>query len=91
MAFVSSISVINSSSKTLTFHLEPWGEQIEMSPAAKFVIAAGSESPGSFEIEYGAEEIIIWAWSGSIARVFCGGKEVGDFAGIARPAVPPVP
>jgi hypothetical protein len=91
MAFVSSVTVINSGGKPLTFHLEPWGEQIEMPPAAKFVVAAEAQSPGSFEIEFGAGEIIVWAWSGSTAKVFCEGNEVGDFAGLIRPVVPPIP
>ena len=91
MTFVSSISVINSSGKALTFHLEPWGEQIEMPAASRFMIIAESEQSGSFEVEYGMDEVIVWAWSGSIARVFCEGKEVGDFVGLGRPVVPPIP
>jgi hypothetical protein len=58
---------------------------------AKFVIVAEAEQPGAFEVECGVDEIIVWAWSGSIARVFSDGKEVGDFAGLERPAVPEIP
>jgi hypothetical protein len=91
MEFESSIHVTNSSEGTVIFHLEPWGEQIEMPPGAKFVIAAEAEQKGSFEVEHGENEITLWAWPSAVVRVFCEGEEIGAAAGISRPAVPAVP
>ena len=91
MKFESSIHITNSSEGTLIFHLEPWGEQIEMSPGARFIIAAEAELQGSFEVEHGESEIILWAWPSAVVKVFCEGKEIGGAAGVERPAVPSVP
>ena len=91
MKFESSIHIRNSSEGTLTFHLEPWGEQIEMPPGARFVITAEAEQHGSFEVEHGENEIVVWAWPSAVVKVFCEGEEIGVAAGVERPAVPPVP
>jgi hypothetical protein len=73
------------------FHLEPWGEQIEMPAGATFTVTAEAEQQGSFEVEHGADEITLWAWPSAIVKVFCGGDEIGVSAGAERPAVPPIP
>ena len=46
---------------------------------------------GSFEVEYGEGEIIVWAWSSAIAEVICDGTELGGLAGKKCPAVPAMP
>jgi hypothetical protein len=91
MKFESSIHVTNSSERMLVFHLEPWGEQIEMPSGARFLITAEAEQQGSFELEHGENEIVVWAWSGAVAKVFCDGKEIGVISGVERLAVPSVP
>ena len=91
MTHTTSIYISNASDKEVIFHLEPWGEQIKMPIGSKFNIVAESEQEGSFEVEYGEGEIIVWAWPSAIVQVFCDGKEIGIESGIARPAVPAVP
>jgi hypothetical protein len=76
MAYQTSIQVANASASSVIFHLEPWGQQISMSPGDTFTVSAESEEEGSFEVEYGEEEIIVWAWSSAIAKVFCNGKRL---------------
>lgn len=91
MAHISSINISNASGKEVIFHLEPWGEQIKMPAGFTFNIIAESEQDGSFEVEYGEGEIIVWAWPGAIVKVFCDGKEIGNESGVALPAVPAIP
>src|SRR5262249_7917778 len=91
MKYESSIHVTNESGVTQLFHLEPWGEQIEMAPGVTFVVVAVATRQGSFEVERGEEETIVWAWHTVSVKIFCEGKEIGLSAGIARPAVPEVP
>jgi hypothetical protein len=91
MKFESSILVTNSSDRPLIFHLEPWGEQIEMQSGATFSLLAEAEVEGAFEIEHLEDEIIVWGWSTAVVKVFCAGEEVGLSARIRRPAVPAVP
>jgi hypothetical protein len=91
MKFESSVALTNSNAIEIVVHLEPWGEQFAMSPGITFSITAKAEQPGSFEIEYLEQEIIVWAWPTAIVKVFRGNVEVGIGAGLDRPAVPPVP
>jgi hypothetical protein len=62
-----------------------------MAPRATFTIFAGATREGSFEIEYGADEITVWAWPTATVRVLFEGKELGIAAGLERPVVPDVP
>ena len=91
MAHISSINISNASDREIIFHLEPWGEQIQMASGSTFKIVAESEQEGSFEVEYGEDEIIVWAWPSAVVKVFCDGKEIGIESGTDRPAVPGVP
>ena len=91
MTYQASINVTNASGGEVIFHLEPWGEQIRMLPSQTFTVSAEAEEEGSFEVEYGEGEIIVWAWPSAIAKVFCDGKELGGLAGKERPAVPAMP
>jgi hypothetical protein len=43
MSFGSSISVTNASERKVIFHLEPWGEEVEMPSGATFVVVAEAE------------------------------------------------
>jgi hypothetical protein len=91
MKYESSIHVTNSSGKALVFHLEPWGDQIEMASGATFVVFAEATRQGSFEIEHGDDEIIVWAWPTASVKVSSDGNEIGIANGLARPVVPEVP
>jgi hypothetical protein len=90
MAFQSSVNITNASRREVMFHLEPWGEQMRMPPGETFTVFAEAEEEGSFEVEYGEGEIIVWAWSSAIAKVFCNGEELGLTEKERRP-VPPMP
>jgi hypothetical protein len=91
MTYESSIQVTNSSGKPLLFHLEPWGDQIEMASGATFVLCAKAGEQGSFEVEHGENEIIVWAWPTASVKIFSDGTEIGMAPGVERPAVPDVP
>lgn len=62
-----------------------------MAAGATFNLVAESEKDGSFEVEYGEGEIIVWAWPSAVVKLFCGGKEIGVESGVARRAVPAIP
>ena len=91
MTLESSISVRNSSDATVMFHLEPWGEQIEMASGVTFVVAAEADQPGSFEVEHGEGKIVVWAWPSAVVKLLNNGEEIGISAGGVRPTVPPLP
>ena len=91
MKFETSISVTNSSRTTVVFHLEPWGEQIEMPSGATYSVRAEADQVGSFEVEHLEGEIIVWAWPTAVVKILKGDKEIGISAGVRRPAVPAVP
>jgi hypothetical protein len=91
MKVEASLSITNSSAKPVVFHLEPWGEQIQMAPGTTFTVEAEADQDGSLEVEHLEGEIIVWAWPTAVVKVFKGNKEIGTSAGIRRPAVPAVP
>jgi hypothetical protein len=91
MSFESSISVANASGRKVIFHLEPWGEEVQMPSGAAFVVVAEAEQVGSFEVEHGDVAITVWAWPSAVVKVLSGDKEIGISADIKRPAVPSVP
>src|SRR4030095_16672785 len=91
MRFETSISVTNPSRGAVVFHLEPWGEQIEMPAGATYSVRAEADQVGSFEIEHLEGEIIVWAWPTAVVKILKGNEEIGISAGIRRPAVPAVP
>src|SRR4051812_32779998 len=91
MTYQSTINIRNASGKTRTFHLEPWGEQIEMRSGATFTVTAEAERQGSFEVEHGEDGITVWAWPSAVVKIFQGDEEIWPGAGIKLPAVPPVP
>src|SRR5437762_14146524 len=91
MKYESSIRLTNSSGKLRLFHLEPWGDQIEMASGATFVLRAEASEQGSFEVEHGEDEIIVLAWPTASVRIFSEGTEIGLTPGLERPAVPDVP
>src|SRR5215212_11134296 len=91
MRYQSSINITNVRGRTVIFHLEPWGEQLEMAAGVTFTVTAEAERQGSFEVEHGEDEVTLWAWPGSVVKLFCEGAEVGVSAGRERPAAPAVP
>jgi hypothetical protein len=91
MKYQSTINIRNASGRTLTFHLEPWGDEIEMRAGAIFAVTAEAERQGSFEVEHDEGKITVWAWPSAVVKVFRGDEEVWPGAGIELPAVPPVP
>ena len=91
MSFESSISVTNSANRSVILYLEPWGDQFEMLPATTLCLIARAVQPGSFEIEHLEDEIIVWAWTGSVVSVFSEGNEACILNGDERPPVPEVP
>lgn len=90
MKYESSIHVTNSAGKRRRFHLEPWGDQIEMADGATFILRAEANQQGSFEVEYSEDEIIVWAWPSASVKIFLGETEIG-MVGVERPPVPDVP
>jgi hypothetical protein len=62
-----------------------------MASGATLVLRAEASRQGSFEVEHGEDEIIVWAWPTASVRIFSEGTEIDIAAGLARPAVPEVP
>ncbi len=62
-----------------------------MASGATFVLLGEASRQGSFEVEYGEEEIIVWAWPTASVKIFSEGTEIGMPEGVERPAVPDCP
>jgi hypothetical protein len=81
------IAIRNFCDKPLMLYLEPWGEEYPMELQREFVLVGHGPQKGSgFTVDYGVESITVSGWTGSVVRVFCGDKELGD--SLKRPPVP---
>jgi hypothetical protein len=90
MQYKSSIRITNSSPETKTLILEPWAEEFEMLSGKTFEFFGKAEQEGSFEVEFIADKIIVFLWSGATVRVFCEGEELGA-GNFERETVPDIP
>ncbi len=80
------IAIRNSSGTEITLYLEPWAEEFLMAPESELVVVGrGPETGNGFSVEYGADGIVVSAWTGSVVHVFSQGKELGN---TPRPPVP---
>ena len=69
--------LINSTDKPLSFVLEPWGEVYPFEPETQISLVFCGPEGGHPEVDYGAEAVTVWSWSGSTARVFKDDRELG--------------
>lgn len=85
-----SVRITNGRTELITFYLEPWGESYPMPPRESFEVRVTGPGSGTLEVEFAEDHATVWAWAGSVARVFHGAQElgVGDWG---RQRVPPVP
>ena len=84
-----SITVENTSARSVTFVLEPWAEEYPMAPNDRYVVEGDGPADGAeFYIERPdtGEYLVVWAWDGSDARVLReDGTIVSDWTGIRVP------
>jgi hypothetical protein len=81
------VRIVNPRNTATTLVLEPWGEVFEMPARAEFIILGrGPEGDGP-EIAVDDDGITVWAWPGSVLRVFHGEVELGH-AGDQRTPMP---
>ena len=71
--------------------LEPWGEIYPIEPHMRLTIYFRSPIPPSssqaVEVEYGADQITVYAWEGCTVALFQNGVELG-LGAFPRPRVP---
>jgi hypothetical protein len=85
------ILVSNTHDTNFTLALEPWGFVYEMSPQASYTVVFRSlvqpVPPNIVEVEYGANNIIIYGWDGCLFAVYHNGEVLspGAFQGPRLP------
>lgn len=63
------ITITNSSAHDLTLRIEPWDERAELRAGASLVLSWRAPSPGGVEIEWGAHEVVVYGWEGSVIEI----------------------
>jgi hypothetical protein len=70
MKHISKIAYRNSLPSPVLVVLEPWAEEYWLAPkAAMEVVGEGGAAGGCFEIEQRDDQLVIYAWPGSVATV----------------------
>ncbi|GCE20904.1 hypothetical protein [Dictyobacter kobayashii] len=86
-----SLTFSNEREAATSFILEPWGEIYRMEPHTKLTVCFCSlippSSPHTVEVEYGVNQITVYAWEGCTAALFQNGEELGTDIE-SRPRVP---
>lgn len=72
-----SLRIRNSRVTSLALYLEPWGEEYCMPPEATFEVVARGPHGDCLEVEYAADHITVYGWSGSVVSLFHEGVELG--------------
>jgi hypothetical protein len=67
------VRLMNSLTRDLTVHLEPWGEQHKMTAGASLIIEAKGPDSDMLELEYSEESIRVYGWSGSVVSISAAG------------------
>lgn len=86
MKYSSKIRIINSSSEAKIFCLEPWAEEFEMLSKMAFEIVVQSNDKGEFEVDFDENQITVFVWINSIAKVLLDGKNICKAGHIQTPA-----
>jgi hypothetical protein len=81
------VAVRNVRERAVRFILEPQGAEFAMPAGAVFELRAEGPEGDQLEIDFGADQITAWGWSGSIVEVW---HEGVSLSGRSMP-VPPVP
>jgi hypothetical protein len=76
----------NNTDRLMQFALEPWGEVFALEPGRAFDIVFDGPPDGTTYVEYREGGIALWAWEGSVARLFLDGQELSAHD---RQRVPP--
>jgi hypothetical protein len=77
----------NSDKVDMILHLEPWGEQFAMSAGTTLEIIAKGPDGDCLEIVFEDNNVLVYAWTGSVISVFQKGTKVFS----CNIPVPPTP
>ena len=67
-------TVSNDTSVPRLLILEPWATEYALAPMESLTISLESDEPGSLEMEELDEVTMLYAWAGSIAKVYKGSE-----------------
>ena len=82
--------LVNGRSTPIKLYVEPWGEEYEVAPGARFDVVARGPHEDHLKVVYGDNDITVWGWEGSVLNVYHQGVQLD--AGLReKPPVPPYP
>ena len=81
------LSIRNTREMPLTVFMEPGGADYVLPPGEAFEVRAEGPQGGQLEIDFGAAQITIWAWAGSVVDLWQNGVNVSG-PSVPIPSVP---
>ena len=85
--YVQNLRIQNSQSQPVTLYLEPWGEELLISPNATYEFAARGPEGDCLHVDFAPAQITIYGWSGSVISVYHNDKMLRNCE-IPAPATP---
>jgi len=84
------VRITNSNSTEIKINFEPWGDEYPLPAGDSVDVAVVGPNRGLLEMETDSDRATLYAWQGSVIRIFHGDQELG--AGRwPRSRVPPLP
>jgi hypothetical protein len=75
-SFRQSLWIRNVEDKSIILCIEPWGNEISISCGDHYLVIMDGPEGEYPAVEWSRERITVYGWSGSVASVFLGGREV---------------
>lgn len=66
---VQKLKIRNSSSENLVLSLEPWADELMLSPGTAYDLVIESHQSGYSELVFDVKRITVFAWEGAVASV----------------------
>jgi hypothetical protein len=82
------VAVCNARETDVTFILEPWASEFVMCPGAVLELRVEGPEGDTLQLDYGADHITAWGWSGSVIEVWQNGAMLYG-PSLPVPEVPP--
>jgi hypothetical protein len=85
--------VRNTTDRPLTLILEPWANEYDVPVGSELIVEGeGPVRDSGFHVTHENDVVVVWAWSGSDARILLpGGYVLADWTGLRMPELPDRP
>lgn len=68
--------ITNSNPQPLTVIVEPWAEEVVLSPGSNLLLTVFCDREGMMEVDTNPKFLTVWVWTGCRAKLALNGKDL---------------